>query len=313
MNTVSLLVDDIPSAFETLQRALGVIDQRPQAYRRGPGISALFCRLHPNYSVCPTFLELVAEAPPDQESDGLGLAGQPHPSAVDVFPLRAVSERQGTRRIKTHATELAMADKDFAELEANLKSLGIQPGYHPPDRRDRFYAAGNPSAQSFDPSVDGGLFIEAIKLEHLGLPATALSEPADVPSDLGPHSMVRVLAREFLVADLDSTLEAFRRNLKWEANSVTREDGYRRAVLPFAAPRSAQVELLEPTGPGEVANVYDQLGPGPWTVRIGVANVAAKAADLEARGTPFRLTDSKLRPDPAATLEIPFEFVTVSR
>jgi hypothetical protein len=61
----------------------------------------------------------------------------------------------------------------------------------------------------------------AIKLEHLGFPATALSEPGDVPSDLQPHSMVRIIAREFLVTDLDSTLNAVRRNLKWDASSVT--------------------------------------------------------------------------------------------
>jgi hypothetical protein len=73
------------------------------------------------------------------------------------------------------------------------------------------------------------------------------------------------------------------------------------------------VELLEPTGSGDIANAYDQLGPGPWKVRIGVADVAAHAVDLEARSTPFSLTELELRPDPAATLEVPFEFVTVLR
>ena len=80
--------------------------------------------------------------------------------------------------------------------------------------------------------------------------------------------------------------------------------------MPFAAPRSARLELVQPTGPGRVADAYEQLGPGPWAVRVSVVDVDAKAADLAARGTPYTFTDGVLRADPASTLQVPFEFVS---
>jgi hypothetical protein len=309
MTTVSLLVDDIHAGVATLRRTIGLLEQRPAAYRSGPGISAVFCRVHPKYAVAPTFLELVSQASRDQPSDDLGLAGQQETTSA-VFPLAEVAERQGARTIKWHATELALTDEGVADLAHHLESLSIAVGYHPPDRKDRFYAAGNPASPTFDPGVDGGLFIEATKLSHLGLPQEAMSAPADVPPDTSPNGMVRVAARQYLVDDLDAALAAMRRNLRWEAVSITEEAGFRRAVMPFSAPRSAQLELVQATGPGPVADAYDQLGPGAWTVRISVVDVNAKAKDLEDRGTTFTFDGTVLRPDPIHTLQVPFEFVS---
>jgi hypothetical protein len=308
MTTVSLLVDDIHAGVATLGRTIGLLEQRPGAYRAGPGISAVFCRLHPKYAVAPTFLELVSQASPHQPSDDLGLAGD-HQTTTAVFPLTEVAERQGARPIKWHATELAMTDEEVVDLADHLQSLGVTVGYHPPDRKDRFYAAGNPASPAFDPRVDGGLFIEATKLSHLGLPEEALSAPADVPPGSPPDSMVRVAAREYLVDDLEAVLATLRRNLRWEPTSTTEEDGCRRAVMPFGAARSAQLELLQPTGRGRVADAFDRLGPGAWTVRISVVDINNKAKDLEDRGTPFTFDGTVLRTDPAYTLEVPFEFV----
>lgn len=308
MTTVSLLVDDIHAGLATLQRSIGLLEQRPGAYRAGPGITAVFCRLHPKYAVAPTFLELVAQAPAEQESDARGPAGQ-HETTTAVFPLQALSQRQGQRPVKWHATELAMTDDEIVDLGRHLESLDIAVGYHPPDRRDRFYAAGNPASASFDPAVDGGLFIEATKLSHLGLAEEGLSAPADIPPGSQPGAMIRVVAREYLVADLERVLSALERNLRWKPSSVTEEDGCRRAVMPFGAPRSTRLELVEPRGLGRVADAYAELGPGAWTVRISVVDIGAKAKDLEARGTPFTLDGTVLRPDPAYTLQVPFEFV----
>jgi hypothetical protein len=312
MVTVSLLVDDIHAGVATLDRSIGVIPQRPDAYRAGPGISAVFCRLHPKYAVSPTFLELVAPAPPHQESDQLGLGGRPHDGTEAVFPLPAVSERQGRRHIKWHATELAMSDDQMADLARNIESTGRPVGWHPPDRSDRFYAAGDPASAAFDPALDGGLFIEAIKLAHLGLPEGALVAPADIPGDARPESMIRIVARDYLVDDLDEVLDALRRNLLWEPSSVTDEGTCRRAVMPFSAPRSARLELVQPTGSGAAAKALDQLGPGAWTIRIAVADVTAKANDLESRGTPFSLVGGAIQVDPSVTLDVPFEFVTAA-
>ncbi len=309
MTTVSLLVDDIHAGVAVLRRTIGMPEPREASYRAGPGISAVFGRVHPKYAVAPTFLELVAEASEAQNSDGLGLAGQPDTTSA-VFPTHEVSELQGRRSIKCHATELAMTDDEMAGLAEHLADLNHVVGWHPPDRRDRFYAAGNPASPAFDPAIDGGLFIEATKISHLGLAEEALTAPADIPPGSSPEAMVRIVAREYLVADLDPVLSALQRNLRWEPSAVTQEDGHRQAIMPFAAPRSARLELVQPTGPGRVADAYEQLGPGPWAVRVSVVDVDAKAADLAARGTPYTFTDGVLRADPASTLQVPFEFVS---
>jgi hypothetical protein len=309
MTTVSLLVDDIVPGVATLQRAIGIPEPRPNSYRSGPGISAVFCRVHPKYAVAPTFLELVAPASPEQKSDELGRAG-PVQATTAVFPARQVAERQSPRPVKWHATELALTDAEMADLAAHLEAQQVAIGWHPPDQRDRFYAAGHPASPAFDPAVDAGLFVEATKIAHLGLPEEALSAPADIPPNAQPDTMVRIVAREYLVADLDTALSALRRNLRWEPSSVTEEDGCRRAVMPFGAPRSARLELIQPRGPGRVADAYEQLGPGAWTVRVSVVDVEAKAKDLEARGTPFSFAAGVLRADARFTLQVPFEFVT---
>ena len=121
--------------------------------------------------------------------------------------------------------------------------------------------------------------------------------------------MVRIVAREYLVDDLDETLRILERNLRWTPSSVHEHEGARRAVMPFLAPRSACLELVEPSGPGRVADAYEQIGAGAWTIRISVVDVDAKAEDLASRGTPFTSEGGILRPDPEFTLHVPFEFV----
>lgn len=312
MTSVCVFVDDIHGGLATLQSSIGVIDQRPQAFRSGPGISAVSCRVYPKYAVAPTVIQLVADATDDQKSDDFGIGGE-HQTTTAVFPLSEIAARQGTRLIKWHATELAMSDEDVASLADHLAGLGVEVGYNPPDRRDSFYVAGNPASASFDPTIDGGLFLEATKLIGLGVPETALTEPADVPPAASPDAMVRVVAREYLVDDLDAVLSALESSLRWAPASVTDEGEVRRAVMPFSAPRSARLELVEATGPGPIADAVAEFGAGAWTVRISVVDVDAKAMDLAARGTPFTLTDGALRPDPSSTLNVPFEFVTALR
>jgi hypothetical protein len=251
-------------------------------------------RVNPKYAVAPTFLELIAPGPGDVD---------------DAIPISAIAASQAARPIKWHATELAMPEQQLHGLADRLKQLGVYVAFFPPDRRDRFFLGGVPGSDNYDPSADGGLLIEAGRSGHLGLPDEAFSAPANIPLDASPENMVRIVAREYLVADLDTTLRALERNLGWLPTSITHEDGYRRAVLPFSVPRSAQLELLQPTGPGRVGEAYDQLGPGAWTVRVSVVDVASKARDLEARGTPFTADGATLRPDPGHTLQVPFEFV----
>ena len=294
MTTVSILLDDIAAGVDQLGRALGVPAPRPQAYRGGGSVEAVFLRVHVKYAVAPTFLELIAPGPVDT------------PGGI---PIAAIMARQGARPVKWHATELAMPEAQLHGLADHLAELGVPVGFFPPDRRDRFFLGGDPGSAGYDASADGGLLVEAGRSGHLGLPDDAFTAPADIPVDATPETMVRIVAREYLVTDLDATLDVFARNLRWSPASVTSDDGYRRAVLPFSTPRSARLELLQPTGPGPVATAYEQLGPGAWTIRVSVVDLEAKAGDLDRRGTPYTLRDGSLRPDPAASLGVPFEFV----
>ena len=296
MTTVSVLVDDIHSGVETLCRTIGIPEPRPQSYRSGPGIDAVFCRVHVKYAVAPTFLELVAP--------GGGEASADYP----LFPVTQIAARQGKRAIKWHATELSMTEETFVDLARHLERLGVPHGFMPPDRRERFFLGGDP-ATTYDWNADAGLVIEAGRSGHLGLPEEAFHAPADIPPDSQPDTMLRIVAREYLVENLDETLRILERNLRWTPVSVTDEDGCRRAVMAFSVPRSARLELVQPTRSGRVADAYAELGPGAWTVRVSVVDVDAKAKDLAARGTPFTFDDGVLRADPAVTLNVPFEFV----
>jgi hypothetical protein len=299
MTTVSILVDDIDAGVHTLCRSIGLPVPRPQSYRGGSGIDAVFCRVHPKYAIAPTFLELTS---PSAAISKEGESNEP-------FPILQIADRQGSRAIKWHATEIAMPEEEMLDLAGHLHNLGIDVGFLPPDRRERFFVGGHPASQTYDSSSDAGLFVEAGRSGHLGLPDSAFVAPADVPPDAEPHAMVRIVAREYLVENLDETLGVLERNLRWVPSSVTEEAGCRRAVLPFRVPRSARLELLQPSGSGRVSDAYDELGPGAWTIRVSVVSIEAKAADLASRATPFVFETGVLRLDPAATLQVPFEFV----
>jgi hypothetical protein len=294
MTTVSVLIDDISSGVDELCRTIGIPMPRPQSYRSGTGVEAVFMRVHPKYAVAPTFLELITPG----EGDG--------PGAIPVGPI---ADRHGSRSIKWHATELAMPEAELHDLADHLDRLGVPLGFFPPDRRDRFFLGGSPGSRDYDPTADSGLLIEAGRSGHLWLPEEAFTAPADIPPDATPDTMVRIVAREYLVTDLGTTLGIFERHLRWVASEVSDEDGCRRAVLAFSTPRSARLELVEPTGPGPVGSAYEELGPGAWTIRVSVVDVDAKADDLARRGTPFTRHGGSLRPDPAYTLGVPFEFV----
>src|SRR5262249_62278910 len=129
---------------------------------------------------------------------------------------------------------------------------------------------------------------------------------ADRSAGATPETMVRIAAREHLVADLGDTLQVLDRTMRWKPARVADESGCRRAVMAFSAPRSARLELVQPAGPGRVQDAFEQLGPGAWTIRVAVIDVTAKAEDLAARGTPYIAENGILRVDPAVTCGVPF-------
>src|SRR5262245_66360236 len=120
MTTVSVLVDDLGPAVDTLCRTIGIPQPRPQSYRSGPGIDAVFCRVHVKYAVAPTFLELVAPGSPGDAN-----------AEFPLFPVIQIAARQGNRAIRWHATELSMADETFDDLAAHLERHRVPHGFIP--------------------------------------------------------------------------------------------------------------------------------------------------------------------------------------
>jgi hypothetical protein len=290
LTSVSMVVEDIPSAVSTLVDAIGIGVPKPHWYVEGSGIKAQFCRVHPSYVVAPTLLELVAP-------------GQVPPDASHSFPVADISAKQGNRQIKIHATGIGLPAVALHDLGRHLKQVGVPHWY---------LGAGDTARLVISDDV-AGLFIEAIPSAELRLGDDGFHGLADIPSDANPETLVRILGRQYLVADLEETLQVLDRTMRWKPAHVADESGCRRATMAFSAPRSAQLELVQPTGPGRVQDAYDELGPGPWAIRIAVVDVAAKAEDLAARGTPFTAENDLLRVDPAATQGVPFEFVASGR
>ena len=241
MTTVSVLVDDLDRAVDVLCNSLGVPRPRPQALREGPGIRAMFCRVHPKYPVAPTFLEIVSPGP-------VGDVG----SAGGVFPVVEIAARQGSRPVKWHATELSMPDDTLMDLSGHLDGLGVPHGFVPSDHPRSVLPRWGSERLLRRRRADAGLVIEAGKSSHLGLPEDALSAPADIPRDAEPATMVRIVAREYLVDDLDETLRVLERNLRWTPTSLARA---RRSTtgghaVPGATQRVAGAGRAPWTGPG---------------------------------------------------------------
>jgi hypothetical protein len=289
MTSVSIVVDDIPSAVTTLVDAIGIGVPKPHWYVEGSGIKAQFCRVHPSYVVAPTLLELVA---PGEQGAG----------ASQAFPVADIAAKQGSRSIKVHATGLGLPSHAVHDLGVHLEQIGVP----------HWYLGSGDSARLVVSDGDAGLFAEAIPSTELRLGEDGFHAPADVPPDAAPEAMVRIVAREYLVADLDDTLRVLDRTLRWKPVTVVGEVGSRRAIMAFTAPRSARLELVEPTGPGRVQDAFAELGPGAWTVRVAVVDGAAKVRDLAQRGTACVAEDGVVRVDPGATLGVPFEFGTGS-
>jgi hypothetical protein len=300
-----VIVDDVGVAERVFVDALGFPEPRPSwSGTVGAGFSFLFARVHPSMAVAPTRIEAMAVGPTDP--------------GVEPF-LPQLLAAQGRRPWKTHGNELATSDIDgvAARLARNGRRFYTmrEEGYEY-TRLWLGWTADDLGA--YRPEVDGGLLFEICETGALMQgPEFWVDQPEP---DLAPGSMVRVVRRSWIVEDLAATLAAIERNLDWRPRLGPETDdatGCRRAVFGFTHPRSAELELLEPVAPGEVRDSLETWGPGGWTIRIGVNDLAAKADDLGRRGMTFdsRASDrdrAVLRVD-TGPLDVPglFEFSQV--
>jgi hypothetical protein len=221
--------------------------------------------------VAPTLFEVIGPAP----ANGPAPAGVP-PADANLAVCVAL---QGPRPVYTHAT--VFGTRNFSGVVAQLRANGTRHRVDPVTAELPFprlfvgMTAEEPT--TYEPGVDGGLFVEIVPLDVVG----ARPAPAGVHP---PGTMVRIVARTFLVDDLDATLTALRRSLGWPDGAAVEEgpDG-RRATLVPTLPTSASLELVEPTA-GRLGEFFGRYGPGPHAIRIGVHGLEVKLDELRARG-----------------------------
>ena len=304
MFSADLMVDDTVGTANTLVDRLGLPKLRPTWTDRGQTLDELvYLRAyHPLSAAAPTNIEITGR----RLYPKLGI----RPPAFD---------RQAPGRpVQTHATVLIT--KRYAEMIDRLRSNGIR-HYDMPDPGDGLARCwfgvedldpGDPALNDYDPTSDGGIFLEAISWE-----GTTLAAREPIPVVVTEGATTRVVARTYLVPDIDATLVALRRALDWPGPSVdvASTGGLRHATLQPSLPSSAALELVEGRGaPGRHGDFFTRWGVGPHAIRLGVHGLEAKAADLDRRGTPFTETsapngDQALLVDPDALGGVIVEFV----
>jgi hypothetical protein len=273
-----VIVDDVAVAERVFVDALGFPEPRPSWGNKEPGsgFTYLFARVHPSLVVSPTRIEAMAVAPLDPLRDPL--------TTLPFLPELLAA--QGDRPWKTHANELATSDIQAvaARLRENSCRFYEMPGVF--TRLWLGWTEEDPGA--YQPATDGGLFIEVVETSALGK-GDALWEAIPDP-ELPPGSMIRILRRSWITADLAATVNALDNNLGLQpaVGPVLDESlAARQAIYRFRHPRSAELQVLQPLSSGEIQESLDTWGPGSWAIRIGVNDLAAKAEDLTHRGTPF--------------------------
>jgi hypothetical protein len=311
MASADFLVPDRDATIEALQRSLGFGQPKPHWSHggRGQGYRVTFCRPNPALAQSPTLVEIIAA---DELDPALSLA--------TVVPnVAGLERRQANRLVKTHGMPVASSSVD--DVIERVQSRGLRHWLQPssddyPYRRLWLGIAAD-DLSDYRPSGDGGLMLEVVDTETLRLPAEAFDEPLP-PDPRDGAAMLRTAARVILVSDVSASLTALSETFGWEPTGPVEraDDGSLRATLAFRAPRSARVELLQPAT-GDDAELLRRGGAGVGAVRIAVADVDAKVADLRRRGTRFteRATgfsepERVLRVDPAATPGCLFEFVS---
>lgn len=252
-----------------------------QAFPGHPYV-AHFLRTHKSLAVAPTRVEPQGHLDADNPGD-------------PMFPiyLHSLEELQGvTRPIKTHATVLITDDLKGVTQRLHERRVPFRLARRTAEMPfDRLWVGCLPEDPRYTPEVDGGLCIEIMGLEPLQMPDAVFQTPAAEPRDPAPSDLVRVVARGFLVRDLDDVLERLRTNLDWSPETVEtfEDEGLRRARMTFALGHSASLDLIEPTRWDTEEGLFlHNWGPGPYYIRLSTIDLDAKAADLDARGTRYQ-------------------------
>jgi hypothetical protein len=153
------------------------------------------------------------------------------------------------------------------------------------------------------PEYDGGLFLELVPTAALRLPSAGTElESGRGFARMSPRDMIRVVSRQWLVADIDTVLRTLERNLGWEAVAPPAFVGDKeclRAKLHISHPNGATIEFVQPTlSSGRVADDLIRWGPGPYYTQIAVVSAEAKAEDLALHGIAYELLSRRDTDEP---------------
>ena len=307
--SADLLIDDFPSAVQTMHARLGFGDPKAQWFAggEGRGFDVVFLRTHPRLQGSPTRLEVMAANAVDPDL----------PPAQTLPHMPGLWRAQADAPVRTHGTVFAVSDMD--EAIARVRRGGFRHWLDAandlmPHHR-LWVGVSEAEKDVWIPGDDGGLLIELV--ETVTIPG--VMESADEPpprSALPPGAMTRITARRWLVPDLDQSIESLHATFDCTIGPLVRTaDGARTAPILCAHPRSAVVDLVQPAPGTPQADFVAKHGPLPWTIVVAVNDLGAKAHDLEVRQTPFTRVDDNvtgvpaLAPEPAVTLGVPFSFV----
>jgi hypothetical protein len=283
--SADMMVSDPDAMAELLVNRLGIYKHPRwrQAFDNHPYI-AHFLRVHKSLALAPTRVE------PQGHMD------RPNPGDPLFHEfLKSLQDYQGVHRpILTHSIVVVTPTAQLEQLIERLvrRRQPFRLAQRTPEMPfDRLWVGATPERPRYEPIVDGGLCIEIMPLEPLQLPAETFAVPPPSLPDARRGEMIRVTARGFLVRDLNDTLSRCSMNLDWEPSGpveALQREGYRRARMSFRLPHSASLDVIEPTRWNSPAGLYlHNWGPGPYYIRIGVKDLAAKAEDLKSRDTKF--------------------------
>ncbi|MCU6453125.1 hypothetical protein LPN01_03430 [Sphingomonas sp. A2-49] len=283
--SADMMVPDPDAMTDLLVSKLGIHSHPKwrQAFDNHPYI-AHFLRVQKSLAIAPTRIE------PQVHLD------RPNPGDPLFHDhLKGLERFQGRHRpMLTHSVVLVAWREKMEALIERLhdRKLRFRLAQRTPEMPfDRLWLGVTPEDLAYDPSVDGGLCIEFIPLEPTQMPAEVFDVPPPRVANPAPGELLRVTARGFLVRDLDFTIGKLRDNLDWEPEQVDTlpGEGYRRARMGFTIGHSAALDIVEPTRWDSPAGLYlNSWGPGPYFIRLGAFDLAAKADQLKEQGIAFQ-------------------------
>jgi len=270
MFAADLMVDDTVKTATLLAERLGLPPMRV-TWTDSDIEQLIYLRAsHPFSHAAPTLIEVVRTPP-------IGL-----PALQGQFKARPV---------KTHATVLVT--KTFPEVIANLEAKKLR-HFNRPDPGDGLARCfpgiegldiGTPE-NNYDAAVDASLFLEIISWD-----GTTLATRDVIAQSVPEGGITRVVARSFLVGDVDEALHRLGEILRWDEaqKAVSEWEGGRYATLQPLMRTSAALEVIQPRGTaGRYGEFFSKWGVGPHAIRLGVRGLEAKAKDLRHRNTGFR-------------------------